>query len=42
MYVLSPSGVEHATLDQGYSLLRSGGLESAMGAQATIQHTVYL
>jgi len=32
-------GVEHATLDQGYSLLRSGDLESSIGAQATIQHT---
>ena len=44
MYVLSPSGVKHATLDQGYSLLRSGDLESAIGAQAMIQHTgmVYL
>ena len=39
MYVLSPSGVQHATLDQGYSLLRSGDLESALGAQAKIQHT---
>ena len=38
MYVLSPSGVEHATLDQGYSLLRSDGLESARGTQAMIQH----
>ena len=39
MYVLSPSGVEHATLDQDYSSLRSGDLESAIGAQDTIQHT---
>ena len=39
MYVLSPSGVENATLDQGYSLLRSGDLESTRGAQTTIQHT---
>ena len=38
-YVLFPSGVEHATLDQGYSSLRSGDLESTMGAQAMIQHT---
>ena len=38
MYVLSPSGVEHATLDQGCSLLRSGELESARGTQAMIQH----
>ena len=39
MYVLSPSGVEHTTLDEGYSLLRSGHLESAIDAQAMIQHT---
>ena len=38
-FVLSPSGVEHATLDQGYSWLRSGDLESAIGTQAMIQHT---
>ncbi|XP_015770165.1 PREDICTED: uncharacterized protein LOC107348620 isoform X2 [Acropora digitifera] len=31
-------GVEHATLDQGYSLLRSDDLESARGTQAMIQH----
>lgn len=36
--ILSPSGVEHATLDQGYSLLKSGDLESARGTQAMIQH----
>ena len=36
-YVLSPSGVDYATLDQGYSSLRSGHLESAVGAQAMIQ-----
>ena len=39
MYVLSPSGFEHATLDQGDSLLRSVHLESAIDAQAMIQHT---
>ena len=39
MYVLSPSGVEHATLDQDYSFLRSGHLESAIGAQAMTQDT---
>ena len=39
MHVLSPSGVERATLDQGYSSLRSGHLEYAIGTQATIQHT---
>lgn len=38
MYVRSPSGVEHVTLDQGYSLLRSGDLQSARGTQAMIQH----
>ena len=38
MYVLSPSGVELATFDQGCSLLRSGHLESTIGAQAMIQH----
>ena len=39
MYVLSLSGAEHVTLDQGCSLLRSGHLESAIGTQAMIQHT---
>ena len=39
MYVLSPSGVEHASLDQGYSSLRSGDLESGIGAQDMVQHT---
>ena len=38
MYVLFPSGVEHATLDQGCSLLRSGYLESTRGTQAMIRH----
>ena len=37
-YVLSPSGVEYAILDRGYSSLRSGHLDSAIGAQAMIQH----
>ena len=37
-YVLSPSGVEYATFDRGYSSLRSGYLESAIGGQAMIQH----
>ncbi|XP_067018481.1 NLR family CARD domain-containing protein 4-like [Acropora muricata] len=31
-------GVEHATLGQGYSLLKSGDLESARATQAMIQH----
>ena len=39
MYGLSPLGVEHGTLDQAYSLSRSGDLESSIGAQAMIQHT---
>ena len=38
MYVFSPSGFEHASLDRGYSSLRSGDLESAISAQATVQH----
>ena len=37
-YVLSPPGVDYATFDGGYSSLRSGHLESAIGAQAMIQH----
>ena len=43
MYVLSPLGVDYATLDQDYSLLRSGHLVPAIGAQAIVQHTgIYL
>ena len=40
MYVRSPSGVEHVTLDQGYSLLRSGDLQSARGTQATVWFSI--
>ena len=36
--VFSLSGVEYATLDRGYSSLRSGHLEFAMAGQAMIQH----
>ena len=32
-YALSPSGFDSATLDRGYSLLRSGHLESPIVAQ---------
>ena len=37
-YVFSPTGVDYATFDGGYSSLRSGLLESAIGGQAMIQH----
>ena len=37
-YVFSPPGVDYATFDGGYSSLRSGHLESAIGGQAMIQH----
>ena len=37
MYVVSPSGVDYATFDRGYSSLRSCRLESSIGAHAMIQ-----
>ena len=37
-YVLSPPGVDYATFDRGYSPLKSGQLESSIGAQTMIQH----
>ena len=37
-YVLSPPGVYYPAFEGGYSSLGSGHLESAIGAQAMIQH----
>ena len=38
-YVLFPSGADYATLHHGYSSLKSGHLESAIGTQGIIQQT---